>query len=133
MPGNSKVNKLGTVDEYMNQLEHPLKAEIEVLRQIILSANDQIREEIKWNAPSFYVKEHFATFNLRSREVVQVIFHLGAKVKDNSTAGMQIDDPNGILEWLGKERCLVRFTGMSDITSKSAALTSIVNQWIQRM
>jgi hypothetical protein len=64
---------------------------------------------------------------------VQIIFHLGAKAKDNSTAGMEIDDPDGILEWLGKERCSARFTSMSEINSKRASLADIVNQWIQQM
>ena len=41
------------VVEFLNNLEHPLKNEIEEVRKIILSVDEQITEHIKWNAPSF--------------------------------------------------------------------------------
>jgi len=128
---NTKTGE--SVSEFMRRLQHPLKPEIEAVRQIILGANDQIGEEIKWNAPSFYVKEHFATFNLHTREFVHSIFHMGAKVKDNGAEGMKIKDPFGLLEWIAKDRCAAKFYNMSDVTSKRAALEDIVNQWIKRM
>ena len=130
---NSAQKKAESVSEFMQRLEHPLKLEIEALRQVILGANDQIGEDIKWNAPSFYIKDHFATFNLRSPDFVQIIFHRGAKVKDNSSAGAEsakIQDPQGLLTWLAKERCAVRFTNMDEVASKRAALAEIVKQWI---
>jgi hypothetical protein len=48
-------------------------------RQIILDADASIAEGIKWNAPSFYTSEYFATIQLRAKDGVQVILHLGAK------------------------------------------------------
>ncbi len=39
----------------MAGLEHPLKAEIEALRDIILRAHPGITELIKWNAPSLTI------------------------------------------------------------------------------
>jgi hypothetical protein len=62
--------------------------------------------------------------------VVLVILHLGAKVKDNSTAGLTIDDPTGLLEWLAKERAAVKFSDMNAVKSGRAAFESIVRQWI---
>jgi len=129
----SNTKKVENASELVRRLQHPLKPEIEAVRQIILGANDQIGEEIKWNAPSFYVKEHFATFNLHSREFVQVIFHTGAKMKDNSAEGMKIKDPSGVLEWIAKDRGAAKFYNMSDVTSRRAALGDVVKQWIKRM
>lgn len=120
------------VGAFMRSLEHPLKAEVEALRQIILNANEQIREEIKWNAPSFAIQEHFATFNLHSKETVQIIFHRGAKVKDNSRT-IEIDDPQGLLRWLAKDRCVARFSVMSEVREKGPALAEIVTQWIRQI
>jgi hypothetical protein len=115
----------------MNKLEHPLKAEMEAVRTAILSANQKITEGIKWNAPSFYCTEYFATFNPRAREFVQVIFHQGAKVKDNGAAALKVDEDGGLLEWLAKDRFSAKFYNMEDIESKKAVLQSVVNQWIR--
>ena len=124
--GSSGANE---VDEFMRKLDHPLKAELEAVRAIILGASPEISEGIKWNAPSFRLKEYFATINIRKEEVL-VILHLGAKVKDNSAAGLKISDPTGLLEWLGKDRAAVKFRDMKAIKSSRAAFENIVRQWI---
>jgi hypothetical protein len=129
----SSVNGTDAVNEFMEKLEHPLKSEMEAVRTVILSANEKITEGIKWKVPSFYFNGYFATFNPRAREFVQVIFHQGAKVKDNGPEGLKIDDDGGLLNWLAKDRCSAKFYNMEDIASKKAALQSVVNQWIRFM
>ncbi|MBK9014156.1 MAG: DUF1801 domain-containing protein [Saprospiraceae bacterium] len=93
----SKKTDETLVAEYMQNLEHPLKAEIEALRQIIKAANPAISERIKWNAPSYYAKEDFLTFNHRMVDKVHLIFH-HAKIAE-------IDSP--ILEGDYKDRRMV--------------------------
>jgi hypothetical protein len=127
------MKKTEEVSEFIKGLQHPLKPEIEAVRQIILGANDRIREEIKWNAPSFYVEEHFATFNLRARDFVQVILHRGAKVQSAKAELFEIEDPSGLLEWLAKDRGTIKFHGLSDVASKRAAFEGIINRWIEAM
>jgi hypothetical protein len=127
------MNGTDAVNEFMDKLEHPLKTEMEAIRAVILSTNKKITEGLKWNAPSFYFNEYFATFNPRAREFVQVIFHQGAKAKDNGPEGLKIDDDSGLLEWLAKDRCSAKFYNMEDIASKKASLRSVVNQWIRFM
>jgi hypothetical protein len=132
----SNKKKAEDVGEFMRKLEHPLKSELEAVRRIILGANAQIREGIKWNAPSFYINEYFATINVRGvsgRDCVMIIFHRGARVKDNSAEGLEIKDPTGLLEWLAKDRCAVKLYDMSDVNSKKAALEGVVKQWIEGM
>ena len=72
------------VDKFVRELEHPLKPVLEAVRKTILGAHPGIGEGIKWNSPSFYFKDYFATAGPRSKDFVQVVFHCGAKVKDNS-------------------------------------------------
>ncbi|HKQ72280.1 MAG TPA: DUF1801 domain-containing protein [Blastocatellia bacterium] len=132
----SKKKKVEDVDEFMRELERPLKPEIEAVRRIILGADARIREGIKWNAPSFYINEYFATINARGvsgRDCVLIIFHRGAKVKDDSSEVLEINDPTGLLEWLARDRCAAKFYDMSDVNSKKAALEDIVKQWIKGM
>lgn len=120
------------VDAFMAKLQHPLKAEIEAVRALILGADERIQESVKWNAPSFYIHEHFATFKLRPRETIQVVFHTGAQVKDRITA-MNISDPAGLLKWAAKDRCMITFSDMGDIESKKTDLVAIVKQWIEQV
>lgn len=127
-----KQNHSDNVDTFMDKLEHPLKTEIETLRKIILAADQAVQEEIKWNAPSFYITEHFATFKLRPIQTVQIVFHTGAKVKKQSSA-IAINDPSGLLEWVTKDRCLATFSDIHDVQTKQTSFTDIVRQWIQQL
>ena len=119
-----------TVEEFLAVLDHPAKAEILALRQLILAADPRIGEGIKWNAPSFYTTEYFATFHLRAKEGVQLILHLGAKVRDNSTAGMTIADPQSLLTWLGKERASINFRDLAEIHAQQNAFQTLIQAWI---
>ena len=128
------MTKTATVDDFMARLEHPLKAEIEILRAAVLRADDRIKESIKWNAPSFYVSEHFATFKLRPPGTVQLVFHRGAKVRADDVsaniASADLEDPAGILIWAANDRCVATFSDLKDVEAKKVALTAIVRAWI---
>lgn len=116
----------------MATLEHSLKAEINMLRQIIRVADKRIQESIKWNAPSFYITEHFATLKLYPAKTVQVVLHLGVKVKPNSRA-LKIDDPAGLIKWAAKDRGVITFASVADIQANKRAFTKILRQWITHL
>jgi len=120
------------VDAFMIALKHPLKAEIEALRVIILGADRRIAESVKWNAPSFYIEEHFATLKLHPTETLQVVLHTGAKARSRRSV-MKIKDPTGLLKWAADDRCLVTFTSTEDIQAKQTALVTILRQWIKQL
>ena len=107
-----------------------MKAELDAVRAIILATDPAIAEGIKWNAPSFRTTEFFATTNLRSKDVVQIIVHFGAKVNDISAKGVAIEDPSGLLQWLAKDRATIKFRDMNSIRSNADAFTAILRQWI---
>jgi len=127
-----RLDAMNEVDEFMAKLEHPLKPEVEAVRAIILAVDRRIKESVKWNAPSFAIEEHFATFNLRPSESVQVVFHTGAKAR-SGIVPMKINDPSGLLRWVAKDRCLATFSDMRDIKTRGHALKSIVKQWISQI
>jgi len=118
------------VATFLAALDHPFKPEILALRQIILSVDPCIAEGIKWNAPSFRTSEHFATMNLRTKDGVQIILHLGAKTRDTATASIVIDDPEALLEWLAKDRASVTFRALNDIDARQSAFAHVIRQWI---
>ncbi len=121
-----------SADLYLKSLVHPFKAEIDALRQVILGADSRVREGIKWNAPSFFCHEWFATFNLRARGCVQLIFHRGAKVKAKINE-RYVSDPTGLLDWITNDRCSAKFTNMQDVKARSPALKEIVAQWVRHL
>jgi hypothetical protein len=132
-PTKRPVTAPASVAEFLAALDHPCKPEIRALRQMLLGADLRIREEIKWNAPSFYTTEHFATFQLRAKAGVQIVFHLGAKVRDTATTGIQLADPTSLLTWLAKDRATVTFRDLDEINAKRAAFENLVRAWIAQV
>jgi hypothetical protein len=104
-PATKRRRKVTDVDTYMRELEHPCKKEMQALRKIILGVDPRITEEIKWNAPSFALGEHFVTFHGWAKDYVQLIFHHGPKKA--TSKGVPIDDPEGLLEWLATDRASI--------------------------
>jgi hypothetical protein len=125
--GGDGDNGMQEVDAFMAGLDHPLKDGIALVRRIICGVSPAIREGIKWNAPSFRTAEFFATIHLRSRDKIQIVFHLGAKARDD-VQSMAIADPCGLITWLAKDRCLVKVGG--PVANKDA-LAAIVREWIE--
>ena len=116
------MKKATNVNEFMDNLDHPLKAEVQVLRDIIKSADQNIFEEIKWKAPSFsYLGNYLVTFNLRDRKRVHLVFHNPdiSKVKSNLLEGDYVD------------RRMAYFTNMEEIESKKTALKSVLKDLIK--
>ena len=128
---NSNASTSGSTESYLAALDHPLKQEIIAIREIILTTDPRISENIKWNVPSFRTTEFFATFHLRFNEFIQVILHFGAKQRDITTTGITISDPESILEWLAKDRASVKCRNMKEVEMRQTAFTNIIRQWIQ--
>ena len=120
-----------SVEAFLAALDHPFKQEVLALRQIILGADPGIAEGIKWNAPSFRTSEWFATFQLRAKDSVQVILHLGAKARRD--ADVVISDPASLLEWLAADRASVKFRGLADVEARGAAFADVIRQWIRHV
>ncbi|MBI3714386.1 MAG: DUF1801 domain-containing protein [Betaproteobacteria bacterium] len=130
MAASKKSAKGNEVDDLLLALEHPLKAEIGMVRALVLGADPVIGEGVKWKAPSFHAGAYFATVNLRSLDGVQIILHLDARKTAAGSAGMTIADPAGLLTWLAKDRASVKFPGRKEIKADGAAFQALIRQWI---
>lgn len=118
------------VDEFMGKLDHPFKAEIQEIRLATLSADLTISEGIKWNSPSYRTTEYFATTNLREKTGIGVILHLGAKIRDANPDGLAVNDPDGLLKWLARDRASIVFKDLDDFHLKRGAFIRIIQQWM---
>jgi hypothetical protein len=123
---------MSDVDDYLAGLEEPRRAEVQALRELILAADPAIREGIKWNAPSFAVRDWFATLNLRPNAPVRVVLHTGAKAVPGHP-DLVVDDPLGLLAWQGKDRAIVTFADAADVEAKRGAFTGILKQWVPQL
>jgi uncharacterized protein YdhG (YjbR/CyaY superfamily) len=118
----SPVSRTDKVDEFLENLSHPLKAEVEALRSIIKGVDKNIAEEIKWKAPSFnYKGEYLVTFNLREEERIHLVFHNPqiSKVKSK------------LLEGDYKDRRMAYFADMNDIKAKKPVLEKALKDLIK--
>lgn len=121
------------VADFLKNLRHPFKAEIEAVRKIVLGANKDLTEHIKWNAPSFAINgEDRITFNLQGKGFFRLIFHCGAKASDRKSEARLIEDTTGLLEWASSDRAIAKFGDMEDVKTKKDALVSIINTWLDK-
>jgi hypothetical protein len=123
-----------TVDEYMQQLDHPLAQAVEALRQVFLKTNKEIGEQIKWNSVSFHYtgemkafdpkeyKRDIAVVNLSKKDFILLVFPTGARVKDGS----------GILEGTYTDgRRMVKILDLKDLKGKEKALQQVIKEWLK--
>ncbi len=118
VPGTKKV------DEFMDGLDHPFKAEVQTVRDIIKNVNKDITEEIKWKAPTFsYKGEYLVTFNLWEKGHIHLVFHNPeiSKVKSKLLEGDYAD------------RRMAYFSDKKNIKAKKAALEKALKDLITLM
>ena len=129
-----KPSQPDMVDEYMKKLKHPLKKVAEELRQVILSTDKKIGEEIFFNAPSFFYagkmkpfkpkeyKRFIVGFNFFKKDCIRLIFLTGSKLNDTS----------GLLEGdYADGRRLALFYNMKDVKYREATLKKLIKKWLK--
>lgn len=114
--------KSAVVDTFMASLDHPFKAEIAAVRSVVLAAHPQIRERIKWRAPSFYYRSDIGAFNLHAADYAHLILVF--------PHGQLAADPTGLLAGAQKDRREIRFSSVEDVLAKAPALTALLREWI---
>jgi hypothetical protein len=108
------------VDDFLAKLDHPLKREMGVLRDTIIKVHPEITEDVKWGGPSFYYKGDIATFSLRVKDTVALVFHQA----EGLTAGE-------VLESAPKGKAYAKFQSMAEVDAKRKNLQAIIKQWIE--
>jgi uncharacterized protein YdhG (YjbR/CyaY superfamily) len=106
----------------MDKLDHPFKAEVQAIREIIKKVNKDMTEEIKWNAPSFsYKGESLVTFNLRAKEHIHLVFHNSNLPSIKSK----------ILEGDYPDRRMAYFADKNDIKTKKPEIEKVIKQLVK--
>ncbi len=118
------------VTKFLDELNHPLRAEIEELRQIILNSMNGLAENIKWNGPNYcFEDQDRVTMRIQPPKQIQLIFHRGAK-KIIQPDDKLIDDKSGLLIWKENDRAIATFKNLDEIKKAKLNLEGILNSWI---
>jgi len=125
-------NKSSEVTEFLNELNHPFRKEIEELRDHILVSNKNLTENIKWNAPNYcFENEDRITMRIQPMTTkVQLIFHRGAK-KQEQPKDRLIANKSKMLVWKENDRAIITFKNSKEIEKGKADLEEIINEWIK--
>lgn len=118
------------VTKFLDELNHPLRAEIEALRLIILNSLNGLTENIKWNGPNYsFDAQDRVTMRIQPPKQIQLIFHRGAK-KIIQPKDKLIDDKSGLLIWKENDRAIAAFKNIDEIKKAESNLEKIINSWI---
>lgn len=118
------------VTEFLDELSHPFRNEIEQLRLNILSADRGLTENIKWNGPNYcFDNKDRITMRIHPPKQIQLIFHRGAKVQKQPKDRL-IKDDSGLLTWKENDRAVATFKNMVEIENSRSNLAKIVKDWI---
>lgn len=119
------------VTEFLNDLNHPFRNEIEELRDCILASDKNLIENIKWNAPN-YSFENEDRITMRIQPIttkVQLIFHTGAK-KQEQPKDRLIANKSKMLLWKENDRAIITFKNKQEIENGKSELEKIINEWL---
>jgi uncharacterized protein YdhG (YjbR/CyaY superfamily) len=125
-------NLSNEVTKFLDEQNNPLRKEIELLREIILTTNIGLSENIKWNGPNYcFGDEDRITMRIQpiTAKQIQLIFHRGAKVKVQPKSKL-INDTSGLLLWKENDRAIATFKNIQEIKNKKSDLHKIINEWI---
>lgn len=119
------------VTNFLNELNHPFIKEIEQLRNYILSADKNLTENIKWNAPNYcFNNEDRITMRVQPpTKQIQLIFHVGVKKKEQPTDKL-ISNKSKMLVWKENDRAIITFKSLQEIENGKTELAAIITEWI---
>jgi hypothetical protein len=131
----TKASEPAKVDAYIQAMKHPLKNVVLALRRLILETDNEIGEEVKWNAPTFFYsgrmrpfnpkeyKRYLIVFNLYQQNCVRLIFPSGAKVDDGSGQILEGNYADG--------RRLAMFYSLDDVQAKQSVMQVAIRKWLE--
>ncbi|WP_417236937.1 DUF1801 domain-containing protein [Bizionia paragorgiae] len=127
-----KLTDTELVTKHIEKLPKEIKPAIEYLRQLMLSIDKDIAEQIKWNAPAFHYigkmkpfdpkeyKQDILVMNLR-KDKIMCVLPTGATLTKN-TKILESDYTDG--------RRLITFKDLADIKAKENDLKKVIKEWL---
>lgn len=109
-----------SVTDFIEKIEHPLKAEIGMVRSIIMSSHPEINETIRWGGPSFEHVEPLVSINPRVKDCVALIFHSPGNLVEQFP----------MLEPGPKGRAYLKLRSMQEVRQAESRLSNLMQQLV---
>ena len=130
----TKLTGSDAVSAYVADLDETAGPIVQKLRQIVLSTNPEIAEEIKWNAPSFYYTGEMRPFNPKEYKQYIIVMNLHKRILMVFPSGAKINNDNNLLTGdYADGRRLVTVTDLADVIQKEQLLRNAIMDWISKV
>lgn len=127
-----KVSDEEQVKQHIEKLEPEVKRIVMTLRELILSTDKEISEQIKWNNPCFYYSGEMKPFDPKEYKREIIVFNLfKGRIMLVFPSGAKVNDSTGLLEGSYKDgRRTVIFKDLEDVEAKKKALQTVIREWL---
>jgi len=133
MAKTTKLPDTEQVTAHIKKLDSSIRKTIERLREIILGADKEIGERIKWNNPSFYYTGELKSFDPKEYKRELIVFNLFKnRIMLVFPSGAKVNDKTGFLQGDYKDgRRVATFKDLADVESKEKILTTVIKKWLK--
>ena len=120
--------QFATVADYLDAQPPTVRAEVDLLREVVLAAEPSLVEIIKWNSPNFTLAgEDRLTISVGAKDAVQLVLHRGTEIAETKGASTSFTgDPSGLLTWHSDIRASMPATAAHD----RDAATAVIRAWL---
>lgn len=132
MAKSEKLTDTQQVTAHIEKLDPVVGEIVQNLREIILSTDNDIGEQIKWNNPSFYYTGTMQPFDPKEYKRDIIVFNLFKnRIMLVFPSGAKVNDKSGLLEGDYKDgRRTAVFKDLADVKLKEEALRSVLKTWL---
>lgn len=129
----AKLSNEAQVTQHIQKLDVSIRDTIQLLREIILSTDTEISEQIKWNNPAFYYKGEMKPFDPKEYKRDMIVFNLHKnRIMLVFPGGAKVNDTSGLLTGSYADgRRIAIFNDMDDVKVKELALRNVIKQWLK--
>ena len=120
------------VHAFLNALDPARRDVVEALRATISRGRPQLREQLKWNSPTYTTAEvDLLTINVRNKQgQVQLVLHRGAGRPEDRSRPPLLSDDEGLVRWLSDIRGVIPFEDRASVARDAARLGRVLDRWI---
>lgn len=132
MAKSEKLTDTQQVTAHIEKLDPAVGEIVQNLREIILSTDKDIGEQIKWNNPSFYYTGEMQPFDPKEYKRDILVFNLFKnRIMLVFPSGAKVNDKSGLLEGDYKDgRRTATFKDLADVKLKEENLRSVLKTWL---
>lgn len=130
------TSESSTVDDFMQNLNHPMIDDIQYLRAMILNFDKTIGEGIFWNGPTFFYTGNMPAFEPKEykRYLLGINFYKQDAIRLIFLQGAFVNDPNKIMEGDFKDgRRIITIKSKEEIDKLRDYLELIIKELIELM